>query len=158
MLPEVLRSVEIIHQCGPREANGDYPRLIDARSRLPGDLAARYHPVERLGAELQHVYAAASVVAGRAGAGTVSELAALGIPAILIPLPGAVEQRLNAEALAESATAIVLDQDDLDHEQFLVHLDALISCHEDRAERTTGDASAVRRLLDEIIELSKVQR
>lgn len=48
----------------------------------------------------------------RAGASTVSELAALGRPAILVPLPGAIDdhQRANARALADAGGAWMMDQ------------------------------------------------
>ena len=54
-----------------------------------------------VGPELPDLYALASLVVGRAGAGTVAELAALGKPALLIPLPGASadEQTRNASLL-----------------------------------------------------------
>ncbi len=56
-------------------------------------------------------FAAADLVVARSG-GTVAELAAWGLPAILIPLPSAAagHQRSNAEALSQSAAAVLLDQ------------------------------------------------
>lgn len=59
-------------------------------------------------------YRAADVVVARAGAGTISELQVLGLPAILIPSPNVAEdhQRKNAQALAERDAAImILDAD-----------------------------------------------
>ncbi len=56
-------------------------------------------------------YAAADLALGRAGAGTVAEVAATGTPAILMPYPYHKDnhQRLNAEALAAAGAAIVCD-------------------------------------------------
>ena len=63
---------------------------------MPEHLQRRYIVRERVGSELGDIYAAATLVVGRSGAGTVNELGTLGIPALLIPLPGAEEQMQNA--------------------------------------------------------------
>jgi UDP-N-acetylglucosamine--N-acetylmuramyl-(pentapeptide) pyrophosphoryl-undecaprenol N-acetylglucosamine transferase len=58
--------------------------------------------------------AAAHLIVSRSGASTVAELAAIGRPAILVPLPGALDQDqlANANVLAAAGGAIVLKQDD----------------------------------------------
>jgi UDP-N-acetylglucosamine--N-acetylmuramyl-(pentapeptide) pyrophosphoryl-undecaprenol N-acetylglucosamine transferase len=66
-----------------------------------------------LGDEVADVYAMAHLVIGRAGAGTVNELANLGKPSVLIPLPGAKEQEANANALQREGGAIVIPQEEL---------------------------------------------
>jgi len=109
-LPALLEIAQVVHQCGPAAGNGDYPRLLAARTRLPDELAARYHVVETVGDEINDLYAASSLVVGRSGAGTVTELATLGIPSILVPLPGAEEQRRNAQALVQAGGAVIVDQ------------------------------------------------
>lgn len=61
------------------------------------------------------VYAAADIAIARAGALTLAELHACGIPAVLIPLPRAAgdHQRKNARQAVESNHAIIIDQQDL---------------------------------------------
>lgn len=112
-LPNLLRHAAIVHQCGPQSGNGDFQRLLDLRLQLDGTLQERYVPIERVGDELAHIYAASTLVVGRAGAGTVAELAAAGLPSILVPLPGADEQRRNANVLERNGGAIVIDEEDL---------------------------------------------
>lgn len=114
-LPELLEVAAIVHQTGPPTANGDLPRLELLASRLARHLQARYRPRAFIGAELADLYAATTLVIGRAGAGTVAELAALGKPAVLIPLPGASadEQTRNADLLAEAGAAIKLPEAEL---------------------------------------------
>jgi len=59
-------------------------------------------------------YAAADLVVGRSGAGTVTELGLLGIPAVLIPYPGAKDhQKYNARVLERSGTASIIEEKSL---------------------------------------------
>ncbi len=64
--------------------------------------------------EMSMAYKAADIVVSRAGAGTISELQLLGLPAILVPSPNVAEdhQRKNAQALADkNAAVMILDAD-----------------------------------------------
>lgn len=60
--------------------------------------------------------AAADLVVARSGAATVAELAAAGVPSVLVPLPGAPgdHQGANARALAREGGALVVPDDGLD--------------------------------------------
>ena len=76
--------------------------------------AERYQVREYL-TDMHLALAVADVVVGRSGAGTVCELAALGIPAVYVPLPvGNGEQRLNAAAVVAAGGGLLVDDDDLD--------------------------------------------
>jgi UDP-N-acetylglucosamine--N-acetylmuramyl-(pentapeptide) pyrophosphoryl-undecaprenol N-acetylglucosamine transferase len=68
--------------------------------------------VEPFFADLPDRIAAAHLVIGRAGASTVAELAAIGRPSILVPLPGSLDQdqAANAAALAAVGGAKVVPQ------------------------------------------------
>ena len=59
-------------------------------------------------------YAAADVIIGRAGAGTISELCIVGKPAILVPSPNVAEdhQTANARSLADRRAAVLLKDSD----------------------------------------------
>ncbi len=59
---------------------------------------------------MERAYAAADLVVARAGANTVCELSAVGLPAVLVPLPiGNGEQRLNAAGLVAAGGAQLID-------------------------------------------------
>jgi len=64
------------------------------------------------GEELPHLYAAADLALSRAGANTITELAAIGLPAILVPLEGVAHdhQRRNTEVAVESGGCVLLEQ------------------------------------------------
>ncbi|MEO5928430.1 MAG: undecaprenyldiphospho-muramoylpentapeptide beta-N-acetylglucosaminyltransferase [Candidatus Kapaibacterium sp.] len=64
--------------------------------------------------EMEMAYAAADLVLARAGATTIAELAAVGKPSVLVPLPTAADdhQRINAEAIRDSgAGEMLLDRE-----------------------------------------------
>lgn len=60
--------------------------------------------------DMARLLAAADVLVGRAGAGTVAEIALVGLPAVLVPLPGAPgdHQSANARAMASIGGAVVV--------------------------------------------------
>ncbi|MBI4281059.1 undecaprenyldiphospho-muramoylpentapeptide beta-N-acetylglucosaminyltransferase [Candidatus Uhrbacteria bacterium] len=99
-LPELTQFCQIIHLAGKGK--------LSTANRQP-QTAHRYHPYEFLTDQMADAYAAADLVVGRAGIGTITELAALGKPAILIPIPDS-HQEANARYLEERGAAVVISQ------------------------------------------------
>jgi UDP-N-acetylglucosamine--N-acetylmuramyl-(pentapeptide) pyrophosphoryl-undecaprenol N-acetylglucosamine transferase len=62
--------------------------------------------------EMKDAYAVADIVISRGGFGTITEIAALGKPAILIPKPGHQEQ--NVQYLSKADAVIVVDENTAD--------------------------------------------
>ena len=87
--------------------------------------------------DMAAAYLDADLVVCRSGAMTVTELAALGRPSILVPFPHAVDdhQSANARALAEAGAAIVIDQAALTDERLAAEL-----------ARLDGDRDALARM------------
>lgn len=84
----------------------------------------RYHKYEFLGEEMKEALHKADVVVARAGLGTISELAALGKPAIIMPMPDT-HQEANARMLAERSAAVVLNQKHTNAESFTMAVEKL---------------------------------
>jgi len=161
MLPDLLTTCQILHQAGPSSVHGDAERLRALRDRFPGSLKPRYHVVEFVRDELADVYAAASLVVARAGAGTVAELAFLGKPSLLIPLPlsGGGEQDVNARMLADAGAAQVLPQSEARPDRLRAEIDGLLANPERLRAMSERAASlahpdAAARLADELLVLA----
>ena len=162
-LPQLIEDTIVIHQCGPQSGNGDYSRLVALRERLDQASQSRYFPVERVGSELAHVYAAASLVVGRAGAGTVAELATLGIPAVLVPLPGAEEQLRNARVLADAGGAVIIPQQELTSRRLHETVKSIVAdgprvSKMRAAARSMGANDPAARIADVLLELASRYR
>lgn len=94
--------VQVLHASG---AGKEFP------SPVPGTVAGAppYVVVPYLD-RMDLAYAAADLIACRAGAGTVSEVTALGLAAAYVPLPiGNGEQRLNAEPVIGAGGGVLVD-------------------------------------------------
>jgi UDP-N-acetylglucosamine--N-acetylmuramyl-(pentapeptide) pyrophosphoryl-undecaprenol N-acetylglucosamine transferase len=161
LLPGILDRAQIVHQTGPSSANADASNLSETRESLPKAIRHRYHIVEFLGDELADIYASADLVVGRAGAGTIAELAYVGRPAILLPLPGARgdEQALNARILGDVGAAVVIAQQDATPERLRAEILALLDDPKRRARmanaaRTVARPEAATRLADELLSLA----
>jgi len=128
LLPWLLERAQVVHQTGARDANPDYDEAVRRRDALPNALRARYAPREFIGTELFDLYAAADLIIGRAGAGTVAELAYAGKAALLVPLPlsGGGEQDRNAEMLGNAGAAVVIAQTDASSDRLRAELDTLL--------------------------------
>jgi UDP-N-acetylglucosamine--N-acetylmuramyl-(pentapeptide) pyrophosphoryl-undecaprenol N-acetylglucosamine transferase len=162
-LVRLLECCQVVHQCGegPYGSGDDLRALQKAREALPGDLQSRYQVQAFVGDELGDVYALASLVVGRAGAGTVNELANLGKPSILVPLPGAAggEQEANGRALEKAGGAVVLLESDLTPDSLTEAVCSLITDPEKLAAMAGGagslsTAGAADKIVDELLKLA----
>ena len=92
----------------------DHAEMLE-RVTLPAD-ALLTHQLVAYEDDMPSVYAAADLVLCRAGASSVAELAVAGVPAVLVPLPGAPgdHQTANAAALVDAGAAVLVPDSELD--------------------------------------------
>lgn len=107
---------------------------------------------------MEKVYAAADLLLARAGAATVCEVAAVGLPAVFVPLPhGNGEQRRNASELVEVGGALMVDDARLTVDWLLAEVLPLVQDPErleqmSRAAAPLGVRDADTRMAKLIIE------
>ncbi len=91
----------------------------------------RYRRMEFIGEDIAHYFAAADVIICRAGMGTLTELAALSKPVILIPIPDS-HQEANAAYVVERGGARMFRELDLTPEQLVTFTRDLLKKPEER--------------------------
>ncbi len=107
--------------------------------------------------------ASSHLVVSRSGAGTVAELAAIGRPSILVPLPGAIDQDqfANAGVLAEVDAALRIPQAEFTPNRLAAEISALAAAPARLAAmaasaRRVGRLDAAERLADLVIKVAGI--
>lgn len=145
-LAQLGAKVEIMHQTG---------------SVMQAETEARYHELG-LGADVRafiedmaEAYRWADLAICRAGAMTISELTAMGVPAVLVPFPHAIDdhQTRNAHVMTDSSAAVLLPQSELNPAVLADALRGLIGQPARLAEmarhaRALGRADATQTVAD----------
>lgn len=153
-LAEIWRDrddIAVHHVTGPRNFEESRRRLAEVRR--PGDrLLYTLVPYED---RLDRLYARCSVALCRAGSGSVAELTAAGVPAVLVPLPGAPSdhQTHNARTLEAHGAAVVVADEECDGTRLDPILSRLLAdCARldamSRAARALARPDAAERLAD----------
>ena len=110
ILPELLKSFQVIHLCGKDKTDASL-------NNLEG-----YVQFEYIKQELADLFAAADICVSRAGANAICELLALKKPNLLIPLsanPSRGDQILNAESFRRQGFSEVLSEEEITPELLL---------------------------------------
>jgi UDP-N-acetylglucosamine--N-acetylmuramyl-(pentapeptide) pyrophosphoryl-undecaprenol N-acetylglucosamine transferase len=150
--PPVRARLAIVQQA--RAEDLDRVRAVYARLGLAAE-------VEPFFADLPARIAAAHLVVSRSGASTVAELAAIGRPAILVPLPHALDQDqlANAKVLEKAGGAILLRQDAFTPERLAREIAGLAAdparlAAMAAAARSAGAPDAAERLADLVLRVA----
>jgi len=113
ILPELLNKYQILHQCGKNNLSEIKERTSVLLENSP--FKSRYHLFDYLDlSQSKNVLGAADLVISRAGS-SIFELAAMGLPSILVPLENSAQdhQRKNAFYYASQGAADVIEENNL---------------------------------------------
>jgi len=155
LLPDALRP-EVRHQAG---------RFADeARAAYRG--AGLDADVREFIDDMAEAYGWADLVVARAGALTIAELAAAGLPAVLVPYPHAIDdhQTRNAEWFVGAGAGVAIAERDLDPERLAAELRGLLGAPRDRLEpmavasRKLARIDAAERIADACLALAEGRR
>jgi UDP-N-acetylglucosamine--N-acetylmuramyl-(pentapeptide) pyrophosphoryl-undecaprenol N-acetylglucosamine transferase len=147
---DVRRRVQLVQQA----RDEDLARVQDAYARL--GLAFEAQPFFK---DLPQRMADSHLIVSRSGASTVAELAVIGRPSILVPLPGALDQdqAANAASLAAINAATVIPQPEFTPERLAGEIMARLE-HPERltkeaeAAKSAGIADAAERLAAAVLQ------
>jgi UDP-N-acetylglucosamine--N-acetylmuramyl-(pentapeptide) pyrophosphoryl-undecaprenol N-acetylglucosamine transferase len=144
--PVLVETLQVVHLTGRGRG---VPAHTDS---------SRYTALEFVVDEMPHLLAAATVVVSRAGMGTLTELAALGKAAVIVPMPGS-HQWANARAFARLGAIEVADQDALTAQRLTERLLSLVGDEPRRAQlgqalHASMPPDAAERIAQELLHLA----
>ncbi|MDP2288996.1 MAG: undecaprenyldiphospho-muramoylpentapeptide beta-N-acetylglucosaminyltransferase [Actinomycetota bacterium] len=149
-LPRLLASgVQVLHGYGPK-------------NQAP-DAQAGYVPLPYID-RMDQAYAAADLAITRAGAMTVAEVAAIGLPTIFVPLPiGNGEQRVNALTVVQVGGGLLIDNEELTPDRLLESVTSLIHSPDQllrmgTAAQSVGVRDAAQRLAVAVLRVAHQRR
>ena len=146
--------VQILHVLGPKNITDADVVVTDEAT------GARYVPLGYVDA-MEDAYAAADLMVGRSGAGTVMETATVGLPVIFVPLPhGNGEQARNATFLVDGGAARLIVDADFDAARMAREVLALFADADAlpamrRATRDLVPADAAGRLAARVLAIAE---
>ena len=124
--------ISVLHVLGPANLTGETVTRTDPST------GATYVPVGYVD-DMAEAYAAADLMLGRSGAGTVMETAMTGLPVVFVPLPhGNGEQARNADFLVGAGAGLLVPDADLDADRVVAEATGLLG-DPDRLARMSAD-------------------
>lgn len=158
ILPELLKKYFVIHQTGKNNFEEVKEKVgeLGIKSEREG-----YFPIAYVGDELKDILAAADLVISRAGANSISEIAANGKASILIPLENSAgdHQKINAYTLDRVGGCVVLEENNLGENLLLSRIDELMNNEELRKKlgeniRVFYHPDAAEKIAKGVVELA----
>jgi UDP-N-acetylglucosamine--N-acetylmuramyl-(pentapeptide) pyrophosphoryl-undecaprenol N-acetylglucosamine transferase len=137
-LGRILKSSYVLHITGEKHG----ARAESRRTNLAAELRDRYIVRPSLGDEMGGALAAADLAIGRAGASSIAEPLAFGVPLLVIPFGAAMEghQEANARAMVETGAAMMMREGELDGDRFTSQVVGLLQ----NPARLRGMANSAR--------------
>lgn len=133
----LAHGIQVVHVWGQKNFSDDLREVTDSAT------GARYLPLAYVDG-MEQAYAAADLMLGRSGAGTVVETAVVGLPGIFVPLPhGNGEQARNADSLVQARAAVLVEDAHLSADRLTREVTQLM----DDPARLESMAQAGRQLM-----------
>ncbi|OGM94041.1 hypothetical protein A2524_02000 [Candidatus Wolfebacteria bacterium RIFOXYD12_FULL_48_21] len=156
------RNIQVLHQAGLNNAATTQADLAGIMQKYSDTFRRAYRIVPYFGQEIKDALLAADIVVSRAGSGAIFEIAAMGCPAILVPLPESARdhQVKNAFEYASTGAAITVEEANLTKHTFLTQVDKLLAdsallASMASAAKAFAKPDAADVLVQEILRLSK---
>lgn len=146
-LEELLKTYQIVHVCGEKN-------ISEKATEKTG-----YFKVGFLDKELKDIYAITDIVIARAGANSLAEFEALGLPAILIPLVHGSrgDQIKNADSYIKNHRGLILEEDSIENTDFdlIEEIDKLSGTKSVGGNKRGYDSPAVEKIANLLIEFQR---
>ncbi|OPL12030.1 MAG: hypothetical protein AVO34_02115 [Firmicutes bacterium ML8_F2] len=153
---KLLEKYEVIHQCGEK----NYDSIIKKMDQLP----VSYHVYPFLSEkQISLAYYLSDLIVSRAGAGSISEIAACGKPSILIPLPKSASghQRENAFNYAKTGATVILEHLNLTPHLFINEINKILD-NPELSQKMSNNAKefsrpeAAQEIARKIVEMGRI--
>ncbi len=159
-LAELVKKYQVVHQTGAANI-----KEVEGRARIVFGAAPypeRYKAYGYLNdLALRMTAGAASLVISRAGAGGIFEIAAWGIPSILVPIPEPIshDQTKNAFAYARTGAAVVIEQNNLTPGLLVSEVDRILGNPQlinkmKEAARAYGRPDAAKTIANALVDIA----
>jgi len=165
-LPELLPHCQILQISGKQLFAETRELAEETMANLDATTRQRYRLVAYLNEEMPIALQAATVVLCRSGAATLSELAVLGKPSILVPLPPAIgssPQEANAAMFERQHAAEVIRDADLKREILLARVISIITSNTriqamSKATTTFAKPDATQAIAAEVVKMAQAKQ
>lgn len=156
------KNIQVFHQVGAQNFSAVQLELNAIMRKYSETYRNAYRIVSYFDEHIKDAYLASDIVVSRAGSGSIFEIAAMGRPSILVPLPESAQnhQAKNAYEYAMTGAAITIEETNLTRNIFFTQLDKLFA--DENALASMGIAArafarpdATQTLAEEIVRLGR---
>ncbi len=158
-LPELLKKYQVIHQTGRKNFEEVTRTANVVLEKSPNK--ERYKPYDYLNTlAMRMSYGACSVVISRGGS-TIFEIAIMGVPSIIIPIPESIshDQLSNAFSYARSGAATVIEENNLTTEILLTEIAKILENPKLKeqmiaAAKAFSKPDAAKKIAEQIVDIA----
>ena len=164
-LPALLETCQVLQISGKDLYNETLEQSNSVLAGVDPALRVRYRLVPYMDAEMPAALQAADLVLCRSGASTLSELATLGKPSLLVPLPPAIgksPQEANAAMFERRGAGVVIKNADLEPKLLARQVQYILSSSEIlafmmQAASSLAKPQATQEIVEELIKVARIE-